>query len=143
MAGISQILVGIFVLFGGLFGLTQSANAASWTVETHEGIAYPTFSYEPVYADYDCVSKELYISLPEDLNIQFNGDIEVRFGTNIVSLKVTDAYSEDGNQDLVLTGENMVFHMVEENYYLLLPDNRAGVGIPLKGFQEAFTKACR
>jgi hypothetical protein len=33
--------------------------------------------------------------------------------------------------------------MVEANYYLLLPDNRAGVGIPLKGFQEAFTKACR
>jgi hypothetical protein len=141
-------LAHVFKIFLGLLALTAAqAQAMSWTVEVYDGVKYPTFSYAPVYADYDCNSQEIYMSLPADFNIIFNNEINIRFGTETIAFKVLDSTtskSEEGQeiQDLVIDGKDMTRYMVDANYYLLLPDNRAGVGIPLKGFQDAMTAAC-
>jgi len=139
------IRVHVSKIFVGLLALTAAqAHATSWTVDV---IKYPAFYYEPVYAEYDCDFEELYISLPEEFNIQFDDDIEVTFGTETVSLEVVDAsiYRDDDGlmlQELILKGDDMTDYMVDANNFLLLPDSRVGVGIPLEGFENAISEAC-
>jgi len=123
-----------------------SVQTQATTWELGEG-NIPFFYYEPVYAEYDCEPNELYISLPQQFNIQFSDTIEVSFGTQVVTFQVADAstYKDDEGlllQELVITGQDLTSYMVGSDHYMLLPDKRSGVGIPLDRFRDVLSQAC-
>jgi len=124
---------------------SAQTQAATWELGEDN---VPFFYYDPVYADYNCEPSELYISLPQKFNIQFSDNIDVSFGAEIVTLQVleADTYKDDDGlllQELVLTGKDLTSYMVDANYYMMLPDKRSGVGIPLDGFQDVLSQACK
>ena len=123
--------------------IASPMTASDWIVEDYEGVDYPTFSYEPVYVDYTCATNELFIAVPQTFGLIFDDTMQVHFGTRAKHLAVVDAYVEEDEQHIVLGDENLTNLMVDANRWLLLPDGRAGVGIPLAGFSKAVEEACQ